>query len=285
MGDVFISYRGEDSAPYAGRIADRLGASFGADHVLTPAEDIAPGGNSSDAIDNTLANCETLVAIIGPDWLTSLNARPGGRDDVEHEISTALRKGLTVLPVLVAGARMPSETDLPPHLAPLARRQPIVIDDARFEDGVDRLILGIERKPVTGRDARRVVWLVIAAGILIAIVGSTLLLSSSRRKNAIDGEWIARMHHQGSVPYSIRLRLVREGRNLTGTVEFPTGTGAIEGGSIDGGRIAFFTKQRADFDTQPATINFSGEIRGREIELTATSAFGKVATGIARKTQ
>jgi hypothetical protein len=182
----------------------------------------------------------------------------------------------------VGGAAMPAERDLPPQLAPLAKRQAVSVRDESFDADLDRVIRGAGKKSA---NAKRVVWGVIAAGILIALVGSALLLSSSRKAAALDGQWTARMQRAGQRPYTIRLQLVTAGRTLTGAVEYPTGSGAIQGGTVEDGRLAFFTRHVPQFATEPATITFSGEVKGREIDLTATTPDGIVTNGTARKAQ
>jgi uncharacterized cupin superfamily protein len=44
---VFINYRREDTAPYAGRLYDRLTAHFGEDQVFIDIDQIKPGEDSS----------------------------------------------------------------------------------------------------------------------------------------------------------------------------------------------------------------------------------------------
>src|SRR3954454_18909588 len=107
MGDVFINYRREDSAPYAGRICDRLESAFGSEHVFMDVEDIAPGADFAEAIDKTVGSCDVLLAIIGPRWVELLKGPRGDRDFVGYEIAVALNRGVTVIPVLVGGAKMP----------------------------------------------------------------------------------------------------------------------------------------------------------------------------------
>lgn len=281
MANVFISYRRPDSAPFAGRICDRLSAAFGAGHVFMDVEDITPGEDFTKAIDSTIARCQVLVAVIGPRWLETLRAREGERDFVEHEIAAALRRGITLIPVLVGGAVMPSEADLPPALRALSGRQAVSIRDSSFDDDVNHLIRGVRASVVS---TKRILWLVVAAGILIAVVGSVLLLSNSRQAVAsLDGAWIARMQRPGARPYTIRLRFRKAGRTLSGEVAYPAGGGAIQRGSFADGKLAFSTTHVPQFETEPATIAFTGELRGREIVLTATMPDGGVATGIARK--
>ena len=282
MSNVFISYRREDSAPYAGRICDRVSDAVGSDHVFMDVVDIAPGSDFTEAIDKTVRRCNTVIAVIGPQWLEMLRSRAGEQDLVEHEIALALRLGIPVVPVLVGGARMPTERDLPPELAPLARRQAVTIRDESFDADVSRVLHAAEDRATS---AKKIIWGIIAAGILIAVVGSAILLTQSREAAAIDGQWTARMQRGSQRPYTIRLQFVTSGRNLTGAVEYPTGSGTIQGGTIDGGRLAFFTTHVPQFESEPATIRFTGEVRGREIHLTSTTPDGAVANGTARKAQ
>ena len=282
MSNVFISYRRDDSAPYAGRISDRLSSAVGSDHVFMDVQDIAPGADFTEAIDKTVGRCDALVAVIGPRWLELLRARSSELDFVEREIAVALRRGIAVIPVLVGGANMPSEHELPPELAPLARRQAVAVRDESFDADMHRVIQGFDRRP---NSAKKIVWGVIAAGILIAVTGAAILLLNSRREASIEGQWTARMQREGQRPYTIRLRFATSGRDLTGSVEYPTGSGAIQGGTFEDGRLAFFTKHVPQFESDQATITFSGEVQGREIELTATTPDGAVATGTARKAQ
>ena len=282
MSNVFISYRREDSAPYAGRICDRLETALGSGHVFMDVDDIVPGTDFTEAIDKTVSRCNAMVAVIGPRWLNILRERSGERDFVEQEVATALRRGVPVIPVLVGGAAMPAERDLPADLASLARRQAVTVRDESFDSDMNRVVRGVNQKSAS---VKRIVWGVIAAGILIALIGSYFLLSSSRKAAAVDGQWTARMQRAGQRPYTIRLQLVTSGRKLTGAVEYPTGSGAIQGGTIEDGRLAFFTQHVPQFASEPATITFSGKVRGREIDLTATTPEGLVVNGTARKAQ
>ena len=43
MGGIFISYRREDSGPYAGRLRDTLSNHFGAEQVFRDIDSINPG--------------------------------------------------------------------------------------------------------------------------------------------------------------------------------------------------------------------------------------------------
>src|ERR1700704_3464245 len=101
MSNIFISYRREDSAAYAGRLCDRLSALFGSESIFMDVQDIRPGQDFTQAIQETLAKCHVLIAIIGPNWLETLRRRdPAQEDFVQDEIVEALKRNMTVIPVL-----------------------------------------------------------------------------------------------------------------------------------------------------------------------------------------
>jgi hypothetical protein len=144
-GGVFISYRREDSRGFAGRIYDRLSDRLGRENIFFDVDNIAPGLDFVEVLTERVASCDALVAVIGKDWLASVD-RNGRRrlDDAEDfvrvEIEAALKRGVRVIPVLVENAAMPQAEDLPESLRKLARRQGIAIDHARFNSDVERLL-------------------------------------------------------------------------------------------------------------------------------------------------
>jgi len=155
MPKVFISYRREDSAAEAGRIFDKLVSKLGEGDVFFDTNNIPFGADFRHYIKEVLAQCHVLLAIIGDDWLSVAyndGTRKGERrlddpdDFVRTEIEVALKNGVTVIPVLVARAKMPEESKLPATLADLAFRNAA---EARsgpdFHHQVDRLVQQIEQ--------------------------------------------------------------------------------------------------------------------------------------------
>jgi hypothetical protein len=284
VSNVFISYRREDSAPYAGRICDRLEAAFGRQHVFMDVQDIHPGADFADAIEKTVGACDVLIAVIGPRWAELLRSDRGEQDFVEHEIVSAMNRKVTVIPVLVGGAIMPSERELPSRLAPLARRQAISMRDAGFDQDASELVHSVRLSSGRGASAKRLVYGVVAAGILISVIGSIFLVTRSRNEASIGGVWIVHMQKPGQRPFNIRLRFEQAGNILAGQVDYPTGSGAIEEGKIHGRGIEFVTRHVPQFETEPAKTMFRGVLRGREIDLTMISGDGAITKGVARKT-
>ncbi len=106
MPGVFISYRREDSAAYAGRLFDILSAEFGPQNTFMDVDDIKGGDNFTTVIDRSLDVSDALLAVIGSRWLTVTEQNGGRRldnpsDFVRVEIAKALERGIRVIPVLV----------------------------------------------------------------------------------------------------------------------------------------------------------------------------------------
>ena len=148
--NLFICYRRDDAAGYARSIYDRLNARF-PNRVFMDVEGIVPGSDYSQVIQNTVGTCHALLAIIGKDWATMVDGSNQRRIDladdyVRHEIGTALRRNIPVIPVLVRKAEMPSSQMLPPDLASLSLREAIEVTDGDFNHDCERLIAAIERQ-------------------------------------------------------------------------------------------------------------------------------------------
>ena len=67
---IFISYRRDDSEGEAGRLFDDLTRAFGGDAVFMDVSGIDPGIDFRKAIDDNVACCGVLLAMIGPTWAT-----------------------------------------------------------------------------------------------------------------------------------------------------------------------------------------------------------------------
>ena len=145
MGSIFISYRREDSAASAGRIYDRVAHQMGRDNIFFDVDDIMPGADFPDVLAEKVGACDTLLAIIGKQWISNVDENGQRRlnnpnDFVRIEIETALQRGIRVIPLLVDGAPMPKSDQLPGLLKKLSRKQKIEISHTRFEADVQKLL-------------------------------------------------------------------------------------------------------------------------------------------------
>lgn len=156
---IFVSYRRDDSSGHAGRLSDRLSAHFGNEQIFMDIDQIEPGEDFVEVIENAVGSCEILIAIIGRQWLSSVDGSSprlnNPNDFVRLEIIAALNRDIRVIPVLVQGATMPNPQDLPDDLSKLSRRNALELSDRRWNRDVDQLIVALEKILRTREDARR----------------------------------------------------------------------------------------------------------------------------------
>ncbi len=145
MRSIFISYRRNDSEGEAGRLFDALVSQFGEGSVFMDVAAIEPGRDFRKVIDQSVATCSVLLAIVGQNWLDSKDSSGGRRlddanDFVRIELASALLRDTPVVPVLVHGASMPREDQLPDDLKELAYRNAVVLSHARWKSDIDVLV-------------------------------------------------------------------------------------------------------------------------------------------------
>lgn len=144
MPGIFISYRRDDSAAYAGRLYDRLSSHFGRDHIFVDIDHIEPGEDFVEIIQKKLGAVDVAIVLIGKQWLDITDSAGQRRlddpdDFVRLEIAAILERKIRATPVLVGGAVVPKSSQLPDSLAPLVRRNAFEISDGRFHSDVDKL--------------------------------------------------------------------------------------------------------------------------------------------------
>src|SRR4029453_17065281 len=91
---IFINYRRDDSAGFAGRLADSLGAWFGPERIFRDVGGIDYGEDFEAAIDSRREESGAVVVVIGDHWTTVANSDGQRRlddpiDYVSREISVA----------------------------------------------------------------------------------------------------------------------------------------------------------------------------------------------------
>ena len=101
MAGVFISYRREDSAAYAGRLYDHLSARFGAERVFMDIDTIRPGDDFVQVISDKVAACDVLIVVNGKRWLTTPDSR--GRRRLEDRNDASMLAPYST-PLILVGA-------------------------------------------------------------------------------------------------------------------------------------------------------------------------------------
>jgi hypothetical protein len=144
-GDIFISYRRDDTSAYARLIFNKLVATFSQQDVFMDVDSIAPGADFTEVIAQRLTTCSAVVAIIGKNWENSEGRAKTSKlknpsDFVRIEIESALKQNVSIIPVLVDGAQMPRPEGLPESLKPFCRRNAIEVGHVHFDASSDVLV-------------------------------------------------------------------------------------------------------------------------------------------------
>ncbi len=134
-----------------GRIYDRLVQRYSREQIFKDVDSIPLGVDFREHLGNVVGRCSLLLAVIGPQWTAA--AGPNGRrlddkaDFVRIEIEAALARNIPVIPLLVGGASLPAESELPASLGAITYRNGIPVrPDPDFHRDMDRLIAGMEQQ-------------------------------------------------------------------------------------------------------------------------------------------
>ena len=117
-GKIFINYRRGDDPGNTGRLFDRLQDVFEPEQLFIDVDNIAPGLDFVRVLNDRVAECDVVLAVIGKSWVDARDTRGARRlddpdDFVRIEILSALSQGKRVIPVLVGEAQMPRPDELP----------------------------------------------------------------------------------------------------------------------------------------------------------------------------
>ena len=150
LPSAFISHRRADSGWLGELLRNRLAELLSGSQFFLDYDNLAPGEAWRKRVDRELANATALLAVIGPKWQTCTN--PAGQrridrpdDVVRHEIATALRRQILVIPVLHDGATLPAPDELPPDLRGLTEFQAISVDHGKQRDALRPIITELHR--------------------------------------------------------------------------------------------------------------------------------------------
>jgi hypothetical protein len=147
---IFINYRRGDDPGNTGRLFDRLQDAFSPEQLFLDIDNIAPGLDFVRVLEDRVAECEIVLAIIGKGWIDARDEKGFRRlddanDFVRVEIESALNLGKRVIPVLVGDAHMPHPDELPEALRPLARRNAVRLTHERFRADTEGLVKALRQ--------------------------------------------------------------------------------------------------------------------------------------------
>jgi TIR domain len=140
--NIFLSYRRDDAAHFAGRLVDSISRGLPGVKMFIDVDSISPGADFVKVMQEQLASCHAMILVIGPRWLGQ-----GGRrrldnpdDFVRLEIEAAINRKIPIVPVLVDGAAMPREDEIPASLHSITRRNYVRIDHENYSAVAPRLV-------------------------------------------------------------------------------------------------------------------------------------------------
>ena len=175
MRQIFVSYRREDAEGEAGHLSGDLARHFGKDSVFLDVDKIPKGRDFRKAIEDNVAICAVLLAVIGKGWIDAKDEGGHRRlddpsDFLRLEIASALKREIPVIPVLVRGAKMPRPEQLPEDLKELAYRNGVELTHARWRYDLQSLIEAL-RPYVSERP-----WWKMRAAILTFVLATAVAL-------------------------------------------------------------------------------------------------------------
>jgi TIR domain len=172
---LFISYRRQDSAANALGIGQYFENVFGRKNVFIDV-DMHAGTKFPALLEKRLSECKVMLVLIGQDWLNARDdqgqRRLDNSDDwVRLEISHALTRDITVIPVRVNSAELPIKATLPDDIRGLLDYQAVSVTTTGFRHEMSGLVRDIKSIP-SPRSWRR--FGAIAAGIVFLLTGTAL---------------------------------------------------------------------------------------------------------------
>jgi hypothetical protein len=144
MALIFINFRNGDGQWAAKLLKNTLTQHFGHGSVFLSSDSIRLAAKSSDALLEAARDCDILLVLVGPRWLTITDG--GGRrklfspdDWVRREIATALTSGSKVATVLLNDTPQLTADQLPDDIRELAGRQGARLSRRQFDSDVEDL--------------------------------------------------------------------------------------------------------------------------------------------------
>ena len=151
MKKFFISYRRDDTKWQAKAVYDALArrVKHPKKNIFYDLDSMTVGRNFRKQIDASVAQCDAVIVMIGPEWLDTRDKSSGERrlddprDFVRVEIASALKRDIPVVPVLVDGVNVPSADHLPEDIRELSERHGVALHAESFEKDIDALVRGL----------------------------------------------------------------------------------------------------------------------------------------------
>ena len=280
MPKIFINYRRDDSAGYAGRIHETLASVFGTDSVFIDIDDIKPGVDFVSTIESSITGCDVMLVLIGKRWLDSRDAEgrrrlDDPRDFVHIEIERGLAQQLRILPVLIDSAAMPAREQLPADIGRLAVLEAVALSDSRWQYDMGQLVTAIGGAVEPEGTSRR---RILALGALVAAAGAAgwFFFRPVAPAPDLSGRWVADVRYDFGVQHSEAFVLRLTDGRLSGTASFLGVPRGIVDGRVAGSSVSFTTRteETAGGDSRQTEHQYGGTYSGDELRLSMQTSGG-----------
>ncbi len=150
MCQISFEYKRKNSQDVVGRMYDKLVGRYCADNEIRDIDSLTLVRPFRGALDDAVATSAIILVIIGKQWVTLCNDDGTQRladpnDFVRRKVIRAIESHKSVVPVLVAGAEMPAQKDIPEPLHPLLDQHgSFVRSDPDFHHDMERPIRQID---------------------------------------------------------------------------------------------------------------------------------------------
>jgi hypothetical protein len=178
MRAVFVSYRRGDADGQARALVAMLAQHLGKASIFIDVDSITPGRDFRVVLKERLESCDAMLALIGRQWLDARDASGQRRlddpnDFVRQEISAALKRNISVTPVLLEGVKVPSPDSLPEDMRDLSFRNSFELSHSRWESDVNEMIrrLGLSTRKTP-------YWIGLAAAAVLVLAGAAWYFAS-----------------------------------------------------------------------------------------------------------
>jgi CheY-like chemotaxis protein len=152
--NLFVSYQRADTALAAHALAYAL--RLAGHDAFVDTGNIGAGALYRQAIGNAIAASRVVFALIGPGFDVRRLHEPASV--VTYEWQRARFHGAALVPILVDGATMPADAQLPSALRWLTRRNALALRRASLDADIAACVAAVPSLAQTPRRAARVLW-------------------------------------------------------------------------------------------------------------------------------
>jgi len=158
MARLFISYRRDDAGIAANRLFAVLGKRFGKQQIFMDVQSMKSWLYFVQQLEERVTSCDAIIVLIGRNWAPRTGRRLPGSSDATNdyvvlEIAAGLMRHIPVIPVLLDGATMPHEDDLPEAIRAFAKYHAFELTDQRWDYDVRSLLAALDG--LTGGEWKR----------------------------------------------------------------------------------------------------------------------------------